>query len=123
MNIIASRSNFADANDPLSQVRDRALSMREVLDLYQISVEMSGNEAPKGFIAADTNWLDRAELFLLPTFPGDSRAVEIKHEKPPIDSSLWLEGHYLDEDKKEIVAFPNEADESRTSLMLFARLD
>ncbi|MFF5280589.1 hypothetical protein [Streptomyces sp. NPDC013171] len=120
MNIITKRSRFDDPTDVLSGVRERPLTLREVLELYGFPSHRS-EATPSGFVSADDSWLDRGELFLLPTYGDTSALIDVRHEDPQPRSRIWLEGHFIDDDRKEVVTFPNDADIDSERIMLFAR--
>ncbi|NEA65322.1 hypothetical protein [Streptomyces sp. SID12488] len=120
-NIIPLRCDFSDPKNVLAAVRDNPLSLRTVVDALGFKWHQS-DQAPKGFIPADEEWMDKAKLFIRPAFTPETSDGDFVQGDEIGDpgSSVWLEGHYLDGPGGDIVVFPNESSKNQR-IMLFVR--
>ncbi|WP_405679293.1 hypothetical protein OG859_18625 [Streptomyces sp. NBC_00048] len=123
-------SRLFDFSDPhwLAQVRDQPVSMREMLTRSNIDWLSSDHWRPGGemnlgpeFKSVDEDWLDRGQLFISPT-PDIPEGGELVSGWKPPRGAVWLEGRYVDEERKEIAVFP-ELETHVPLLMLYAKSD
>jgi hypothetical protein len=115
-NLVA-QSNFRDPKDILAEVRDRSLTMTEVLTRLGCDFKIYWPRAPRGFRKVDQAWFDLATLKAT-----DTRRRHAKSHltgRPDQLSGAWTELRYIDESKTRAVMFPNYKSNS-DRVMLFA---
>jgi hypothetical protein len=102
--------------------RPTPLSLRDALALLGVEAgDPDFRVGPPGedFEPAGAELLERAQLARYPASAlpeaEDGPIPDVEH-----GASLWLEARYLDEDRQEVMVFPNDDDPDRQRVMLYA---
>lgn len=115
MTNIIQRSDL-DMTGRLSRAHHETLTMRHLLELFKCSrAQDQRREAPNGFEPLDKEWLDRAQLLIVPAKP--FQGLESDKGDPHLKD--WMEVFFLD--AKRAIIYPNEKDDSQPRILLYAR--
>ncbi|WP_459647572.1 hypothetical protein [Kitasatospora sp. Ki12] len=119
MNILG-KHNFQDPNDVVHVIGGkRSMTLSDLMGLLDCQLEsnLDKSEPDNGFLPGEESDLSRARLS---TFASES-FYEVTPEDTPDDFSpdWWLEARYIDSEKKELVAYPNDKSDT-PRLMAYA---